>query len=134
MDLALRAVVTDSAKLEWSEVQKARLRQVLAKHAGHEVDVVFKRHREKRSDRANRYYFGVVIPLIADYCGYERDEMHEALAMKFLRIEDDPITGTPRRQRTPKTDSKEFAEYVDRCRRFATELGVYVPDPGEVAA
>lgn len=99
--------------------------------AGQAVDLVIRQHRNRRTDRQNRYYFGVVVPLIADYCGYERDDMHECLAMKFLRIEDDPITGAPRRRRTPATNTKDFAEYVDSCVRFATELGVYVPAPGE---
>jgi hypothetical protein len=99
--------------------------------SGCQVEWTLRKKRVGRTDRANRYYFGVVVPLIAEYCGYERDEMHEALAMKFLRIEDCPITGTPRRKHTPETNSKEFATYVDSCIRFAAELGVYVPQPGE---
>ena len=54
--------------------------------------------------------------------------MHETLAMRFLRIEDCPITGAPRRKHTPKTDTKEFSEYVDHCIRLAAELGVVIPD------
>ncbi len=110
-----------------------------AKHvralAGKHIEVLTRQRRTKRSDQANRYYFGVVVKLIAEHCGYETDEMHELLAMKFLRIEDDPITGAPRRKRTPKTDSIEFSAYVDRCKRFALiELGVIIPDANEVAA
>lgn len=110
-----------------------------AKHtrslAGCFVEGTLRKQRTKRSDKASRYYFGVVVHLIAEHCGYEKDEMHELLAMKFLRIEDDPITGQPRRQRTPQTSSAEFAEYVDRCKRFAAvELNVYIPDPGEAEA
>ena len=81
------------------------------------VEVTVKIHRENRSSQANRYYFGVVVPLIAESCGYEKDEMHELLAMRFLRVEDDPVTGSPRRKHTPETDSKEFAEFVDCCIR-----------------
>ena len=85
-----------------------------------------------RSSQANRYYFGVVIKAFSEHTGYERDEMHELLAMKFLRIEDDPLTGAPRRKRTPKCDTAEFHEYVERCRRFAaSELGISIPDPNE---
>lgn len=74
----------------------------------------------------------MVIKAFSEHTGYERDEMHELLAMKFLRIEDDPITGAPRRKRTPKCDTAEFHEYVERCRRFAaTELGIVIPDPNE---
>lgn len=102
--------------------------------AGKPVEITVKQKRNKRSDRANRFYFGVVVKLMAEHCGYEVDEMHEALAFRFLRIEDDPLTGSPRRKRTPATDTKEFAEYVEACMRFGAEFGVYIPEPGEVAA
>jgi hypothetical protein len=104
-------------------------------HAGQFIEATFRKRRSKRTERASRYYFGVVVKLIAEHCGYEKDEMHELLAMKFLRIEDDPITGAPRRKRTPETSSGEFAEYVDRCRRFAAiDLQLYIPDPNEAEA
>ena len=97
------------------------------------VDLTIKRHRETRSSQANRYYFGVVIKLISEHTGYEPDEMHEVLAMRFLRIEDCPITGAPRRKRTPQTNTAEFSEYVDQCIRFAAiELGVTIPQPEQV--
>ncbi|NDB18810.1 MAG: hypothetical protein EB027_06070, partial [Actinobacteria bacterium] len=66
---------------------------------------------------------------IAAHCGYDKQEMHELLAMRYLRIEDDPVTGAPRRKSTPATDSEEFTEYVDHCIAFAAELGVVVPPP-----
>ena len=66
--------------------------------------------------------------------GYDKQAMHDALAFRFLRIEDDPITGSPRRQHTPETDTKEFAEYVDHCIQFAAELGVEIPAPYTVVA
>lgn len=129
-----RATVDASGKVQMSEAVRALMHKHLLSLAGQDIALSAKRWKDKRSNQANRYYFGVVVPLLSDATGYERDEMHELLAMKFLRIQDDPITGSPRRTRTPETDSKAFAEYVDRCIRFASELGVYVPAPGEVAA
>lgn len=102
--------------------------------AGKHVEIVLRKRRTKRSSQANRYYFGVVVKLFAESCGYEPDEMHEALAMRFLRIEDDPITGAPRRKRTPDTDTAEFATYVDQCIRLAAEYGCVIPDAKDVAA
>ena len=114
------------------------VRGLIARHlqtlAGKPVDVIVRPHRNKRSDRASRYYFGVVVALIAEHCGYDKDELHELLAMRFLRIADDPVTGSPRRKRTPQTDSQEFADYVDACIRFGAELGVYIPEPHAVEA
>jgi hypothetical protein len=126
------AVVDDQGKLSLyhPDIFKREVKRL----AGKRVDVTVKQHRETRSSQANRYYFGVVIKLIAEHCGYEPDEMHEVLAFRFLRIEDDPITGSPRRKRTPKTNTKEFADYVDQCIRFGAELGVVIPLPHEVEA
>lgn len=126
------AVVDDQGKL--SLYHPDVFKREVKKLSGKRVDVSVKVHRETRSTQANRYYWGVVIRLIAEHCGYEPDEMHEALAFRFLRIEDDPITGSPRRKRTPKTNTKEFAEYVDQCIRFGAELGVVIPAPNEVEA
>jgi hypothetical protein len=93
--------------------------------------------RERKTTRslaANAYYWGVVIPAFCELTGYEKDEMHEVLAMHFLRIEDDPLTGAPRRERTPNCSTPKFQEYVDRLRRFGAEMGLYIPDPNEVPA
>ena len=98
------------------------------------LELVVRKHKAQRTSKANRYYWGVVIHLLSEHTGYEPDEMHEVLAFKFLRIEDCPITGAPRRQRTPKTNTAEFADYVDRCIRFAAELGVVIPDSTQVEA
>ena len=99
---------------------------------GSELEVIIRKRKSQRSSQQNRYYFGCVVKLIGEYCGYDTDDMHEALAMKFLRIEDCPITGVPRRKRTPKTNTAEFAAYVDQCIRFGAELGVVIPEPGQV--
>jgi hypothetical protein len=102
--------------------------------AGKHVEGILRKRRTKRSSQANRYYFGVVVKILAEHCGYDPQEMHEALAFRFLRIEDCPITGAPRRKHTPETDSTEFSEYVNHCIRLAAELGVVIPDANEVAA
>lgn len=129
-----RGTVDEQGRLHMAASVRALMDRHLSTLSGKPVEITVRQFRQKRSSQANRYYFGVVIPLLSEATGYERDEMHELLAMRFLRIEDDPVTGSPRRRRTPDTDTKEFAEYVDRCIRFAAELGVYVPAPGEVAA
>lgn len=132
MDGIIRGQVSEVGTLELSQPARGLMQKQLDKLRGAPVELTIRRFRNKRSDQANRFYWGVVVPLIAEHCGYEKDELHELLAMRFLRIDDDPITGSPRRKHTPATDSKEFGEYVDSCIRFATELGVYIPQPGEM--
>ncbi len=120
--------------LVWDEPWDTLKQRLLSGLKGCDVDVTITKHKDAMSGRQRRYYFGAIVPLIAEYCGYEKDEMHEALAWKFLRIEDDDLTGAPRRKHLPALDSPEGAEYLDRCIRFGAELGVYIPAPGEVVA
>jgi hypothetical protein len=114
--------------------QRARFLAYAESFAGQRVEVTIRRRKEQRTSRQNRYLFGVVYPVIAEFTGYDVDELHEALAMRFLRIEDCPITGAPRRKRTPKTNTAEFAAYVDQVIRFGVGLGLYIPAPGEAEA
>lgn len=124
------ANVTEDGKLVLSS--PLAFRQHLAKLSGKSVEVTVRRFRSKRSNEANRYYWGVVVPLLAEEFGYEKEEMHEVLAMHFLRIDNCPVTGAPRRQRTPDCDTSQFALYVDACIRLGAEHGVYVPQPQEI--
>ena len=96
--------------------------------SGNRVEVVVRKRKTKRSNQANAFYWAAVVHPLAEHLGYEDDELHEVMAMRFLRIEDCPVTGVPRRKRTPKTDTAEFSDYVERCIRLAAELGVVVED------
>jgi hypothetical protein len=96
------------------------------------VELVLRRTRTKRSDKQNRYYWGVVIAEIASCAGYRRADayqLHDGLAFKFLSLSPCPITGSPRRMRTPETDTSEFSAYVDQVIQWAAETwGVVIPD------
>ena len=50
---------------------------------GKRVELILRKQKSKRSDQQNRYYWGVVIEILANHCGYEAEEMHEALKIKF---------------------------------------------------
>ncbi len=102
--------------------------------SGSHVDIVIRKHRDKRTDDQNRYYWGVVVKILADHFGYESDEMHEELKLMFNPIQSkiDPsrkIGGS-----TTKMSTVEFYcdqdSYVERiCRWSASEHGVYIPPP-----
>jgi len=104
---------------------------------GKEVDLILRPRRKRRSLRANAYYWTVVVPMIADYMGHARDEyeaVHFALKEKFLRDRERETHGLIWVRSTANLTSGEFADYVDACIRFAAlELGVVIPDPGQVA-
>src|SRR3990172_884104 len=124
------ATVTEGGRLAIE--RPSAFRAHLARLKGKRVEVVVRRYREQRTNQQSRYYWGVIVPLIAEDLGYDKQDCHEVLAMHFLRIEDCPITGAPRRKRTPDTDTAEFAAYIDACIRLAAEHGIIVPSPNEV--
>ncbi len=95
------------------------------KHKGHEVLLIAKRKPARQGSQAMRYYRGVVVPDIARACGYTDTEdwqdIHNALAWKFLRLSDHPQIGTPRRRSTKKNDmtGPEMTDYIHQCVTWA---------------
>lgn len=91
-------------------------------------------HKNKetvRSLQQNRYYFGVVVDLIAAYTGYTIDEAHEALKMKFLLVKRQGLPDTV--QSTARLTKDQFCEYIEKIQRWAaSELGCYIPNPDEI--
>lgn len=98
-----------------------------------EYAVSVRRWTQPRSLISNRYYFGAVVRTIGNELGYsDPDELHELLALKFLRIEDDPITGSPRRRRTRTMDQATFSAYVNQVITWAeADMGIRIARPEE---
>lgn len=98
---------------------------------GKEVELSVYKTRKRRSKNANSYLWGVVYEVISETTGYTTEEAHEACKMMFLKVHRDGLPDTIKS--TTELDSKEFAEYVDKIKRWASEkLGCYVPDSSEV--
>lgn len=99
---------------------------------GKDVEVVLRPKRQRRSLKANAYYWAAVIGTIAPDLGYSSDECHEALAWRFLQI-GEADAKLPKRRSTSDLTSHEFEDYVSQVKQFAAqELGIYVPEPNEV--
>lgn len=101
---------------------------------GKKLIVTIERYSPKRSSNLNSYYWGVVVKMISDATGYESDEVHEILAMKFLPPRMVEIGGESHavRTRTSKLATVDFMAYIDEIKRWAAqELSLYIPDPNE---
>lgn len=112
-------------------------RQAMKRFADGPVTIKVSVARPKRSDSQNRYWHGVVIPLFAEHCGYEFDEMKDALALKLLPKEiTDFSTGEVRTVpgHTSELNTKQFNELIERAQRLGAEMDIYIPDPGEAMA
>lgn len=100
-------------------------------------EVTVRRLRATRSSQANRYYWGVVIALLAEHTGYTPEEMHEACKQLFVpkqldlcSAEGEVVHTTTMGGRTATLTTAQFTAYVDQVRRWAAEeLGVETPDP-----
>ena len=104
-------------------------------HEGKKVRVTVERFRTRRSDAQNAYYWAVVVPMIGEAIGEDdKEAIHDMLKAEhnyeILVIGDKEIRMP---ESTSKLNTAEFAEYVERVRRWAAEwLNLYIPDPQEV--
>lgn len=101
---------------------------------GTHVDLIIRKHKSKRSTDQNAYYWGVVLPIIAQHFGYEVEELHEEMKLMFNPVQSkiDPsrkIGGSTAKMSTVEFFSDETS-YVERiCRWAATEHGLFIPPP-----
>ena len=106
----------------------------LLNYEGKTVVVTVREQKERRSLNLNSYYWAVIVKLLSEETGYNKDEMHEVLKSMFLRtryqIKGVWVDST---KSTTKLSNKEMGEFIEEVKRFAsTTLGVYIPDPNEV--
>ena len=107
---------------------------LIQKLDGKDIELSLRRRQKRRSLNQNSYYWGVVIPLIGEFCGYDKDDMHFNLKQMFLRDREHEEHGLIRVRSTVGLSTTEFNDYVEQCVRWAvTELGVIIPDPGQAA-
>lgn len=102
---------------------------------GQQVDITIKKHRKDRTSDQNRYYWGVVIPILADYFGHDNaEDMHSDLKEKFNPVESKIQPGKMIGGTTTKMSTVEFMaaddSYVERIARWAaTEYQLFIPPP-----
>ena len=102
---------------------------------GTKLDITIRKQKVKRTNLQNRYYWGVVVPILADHFGHDNPEdMHEDLKQEFNPIESkiDPtkiIGGSTTKLSTVEFFSAEDS-YIERiCRRAVMDWEVYIPPP-----
>ena len=97
---------------------------------GKRVQLVLKKYKTQRSNEQNKYYWGVVVKILADYFGYFPEEMHNALGYKFLLISDGAL---PRVRSTTDFTTTEMEIHLEKIRIWAlTEYDVKIPLPEKV--
>jgi len=104
--------------------------------------VILKRYKKERSDKQNRYFHGVVIPLATQFLyeagllPYEDLEMGKQLLKSMFLKEyeftfEGKVFAKTKETRTLKTDQME--EFLEAVRRyFREEHNFKIPEPNEV--
>ncbi len=120
----------ETPHLVWSFVQNLEI--------GKKIEISYGPIKKQRSNLENRYYWGVVIDIIADHTGFSPDEIHEILKHKFLRKqvwlskEGGVAEGFDITKSTAELSTVEFEKYLSEIRQWASmELGCYIPLPNE---
>ena len=99
---------------------------------GKKICCTFKKRSKPQSDQQRGYYWGVVLPIISLYLGYETDEMHDIFKEKFLKVPCNSLIGY-KIGSTSKLTTAEYSDFLSRVITFAsTDLGCIIPSPGDV--
>lgn len=101
-----------------------------------EYSVTVQLKRATRSEQQNRYYWSVVLRLVAEHTGYSADDLHEYFKKRFNskrvvfvdketgEVKDDDAIG----QSTTKLNKVTFGDYLREIVAFAwDELNVLIP-------
>lgn len=104
-----------------------------------DFNLSFKKVKKRRSNQQNKYYWGVVIPIVTqglmslhgDYLSPE--DVHEFLKFRFNYKEiDTGVEVLTIGKQTSSLSTFEFAEYIDKIIIFADEyLNIIIPEPNE---
>jgi hypothetical protein len=123
-------------------LDKAVVRAALSDWPDGTVEIRITPASKNRSIRQLRYYWGRVLPMIADYTGHHVDDIHLDMCGRFLtRREIDyvnPLTGEIEERevsgRTTGLKAPEMYEFTEKVRIWAGEwLGIVIPPPeGEI--
>lgn len=112
----------------------------LKRFAGKSVEIVVKLKRSTRSTQQNRYYWGIVIPLVMQGLielgnDVNKQETHEFIKANFNYEEIvNKETGELFRmtKSTARLNKNDFGVMIEKLKVFASEyLNVYIPEPNE---
>lgn len=125
----------DDGKLRIAD--RLKLNKILDQYNGSQVVVTIRPPKAIRSSSANRYYWGIVVKVIADNTGNDSIEVHEYMKSLFLKrqlklvdAQGEVISQTEGSLSTTSLSTADFYEYIECIRRFAAEeLHLTIPDP-----
>lgn len=115
-------------------ITKGRFDKFIKPFEGKNVVVSINKQTSPRSLNQNKYYWKVVVKILADEFGYMSHEMHEILKYRFLRRENIDFEGMqiPIVGSTTKLNTVEMEEFLRGVRQWALqEHNINIPLPNE---
>ena len=101
--------------------------------AGKEIDLVITKRKYTRTNNQNRFWWGVVVPMFAEACGYavrEHEAVHDELVRVLVGLKPDSNPALQIRQSTTDLTTEQFNELIEQAQIFGAEkLGIVIPDP-----
>lgn len=130
----------EDGKLVFSEYVKIRMKEYLQGLIGKKIVFSIKEHKNTRSDRQNRYYWGVVLQMLSEETGHKAEELHEIFKEKFGLKNEIYLSNKQNEMEianitisTTKYNTAQFEEYLEKIRRWSAEFyELYIPLPNEV--
>ena len=120
-------------RLEWASAPEVQ--RCLCRVDGCELEITIGKKRNRKNSgttRQLRYYWGVIIDMIAEEMGETRENADLYLRMMFHF---DEINGVkiPKSLKNTMTNTIEREEYFSSCRQWANEFfdNMWIPKPNE---
>lgn len=131
-EYSIAVEITEQHRLELDRDQLAR--SVKALQPG-KYTLRLKRGAKRSLDQ-NAYWWAVPVKILAEHCGYTDTQMHYALLGECFGFVEGPAGHpVPVKPSSSELTVDEFKHLVDWVLTWApTELGVVLPEPGEVIA
>ena len=146
--LTYHASITEDGKIVMHDSIRAKMaKEIGHSHKGHDITLTADRKRKTRSNRQNKYYWEVVIPLLVEGFIDQGNELqignseHGLMVHSLMKdnhldngIDVVDAQGTVHRlpPSTTRCNTKQFMEYVERIQKWAAEmLNIDIPDPNE---
>lgn len=117
------------------------IKEAICAFENKEIVIRIEKKKKKRSNPQNRFYYGVVIPLMQQSLKESgtlmtSNDVHELLKLRFLKetilVNEETGQIVERIKSTTELTTSQFMDYISEITLFAAEyFGVEIPAPNE---
>jgi len=114
------------------------IKDCLTKYESKYVKITIEESKKTRSPGQNRYYWGIIIPMVKDMFTEYGNVVDSEDVHSFLKLEVGKLTKTiktPEKAYTVTSsrnlNTKQFEDYLEAIRAWGAEQGLIIPLPNE---